>query len=320
MNFQQMERILFIIEEGTISDAAKKLYVSQPTLSIMISSMEKEIGLKIFDRKSTYLKLTEEGEKYVTTIKKILNTWSSFNSDLTNTNRGILGTVKIGISQRRSVAMLPNILSQFTKDFPSHSIKIINCKTSTTQRMLMDGSVDIAFGNYFIDYENITNIHLNDEQIFLTVSKISELLKKISCKEYNGGKIGDNKVKLSELKNETFIVLDPQEDERIRYENIIQEAKISPLTLVEVFSSRIAECLVENGVGCALLPKIMTRNYEITDLNQNLSYFGIDSIYSSRKFYMSFDNSRLNIALKHIVSMVISNFGFDDQLILNSYK
>ena len=73
MNIRHAQYIATIHECGSISAAAKKLYVSQPALSQMIQSIEKEIGTKIFDRSTTPISLTYAGEN---TWKRPAGRWS----------------------------------------------------------------------------------------------------------------------------------------------------------------------------------------------------------------------------------------------------
>lgn len=65
MNEKRIQYILTIMEEGSITAASKKLYVSQPSLSQMIKLIEKDLGAEIFNRKTVPISLTPAGEKYV---------------------------------------------------------------------------------------------------------------------------------------------------------------------------------------------------------------------------------------------------------------
>lgn len=305
-----MERILFTAEEGSITEAAKKLYVSQPTLSLMITSVEKELGFKIFDRRAHSLQLTEPGQKYIDTVKTMLNLWGSFNNEVKNIKQGIVGTITIGISQRRSIAMLPKLIQQFVKSFPLINLKIVDCVSSVSETLLSQGAIDIAFGHYPTYSEKTTNIRLNSEYLFIVAHKDSSFAKKHEEKRYINGSFRKKAISIEEAKDEKFIILNTPEDERVRYENIIKEAQIVPFAPIEVFISRIAESFVEQNIGLALLPKIFTRDMKMTLRNDNLSYFVIDSVFATRKFYMSYDNSiNLTEAHKGFIDMVIDMYG-----------
>ena len=63
MTLQQLKYILTIAEEGSFSAAAKKLYLTQPSLSAMVRSLEQELGITIFDRSTRSVRITEDGLK-----------------------------------------------------------------------------------------------------------------------------------------------------------------------------------------------------------------------------------------------------------------
>ncbi|MBQ3107338.1 MAG: LysR family transcriptional regulator, partial [Firmicutes bacterium] len=65
MEVEKLRYLMIIREEGSISRAANRLYMSQPSLSKIVSSIEKSIGYKIFDRSASGLLLTPEGERYL---------------------------------------------------------------------------------------------------------------------------------------------------------------------------------------------------------------------------------------------------------------
>ena len=69
-----MEYVYTIYEEKSFSAAAKKLYMTQPALSAAVKKIEGELGLPIFDRSHSPLRLTDAGQAYIEAAEKILNT------------------------------------------------------------------------------------------------------------------------------------------------------------------------------------------------------------------------------------------------------
>ena len=72
MNFKQASYIRTIVQEGSISAAARKLYISQPSLSQMVRQAESEYGVQLFDRSVFPLRLTFAGERYLEAANQIL--------------------------------------------------------------------------------------------------------------------------------------------------------------------------------------------------------------------------------------------------------
>ena len=73
MQFHQLRYVLEVANEKSISAAAKKLYLSQPSLSQQIINLEKELGIPLFVRHSKSVTLTDAGEQFVQSAKRILN-------------------------------------------------------------------------------------------------------------------------------------------------------------------------------------------------------------------------------------------------------
>ena len=73
MNLKKLKYIVTIAELRSISKAANELFISQPSLSSILSNLEKELGVTLFNRSTSHLSLTYAGEKYVETANKILS-------------------------------------------------------------------------------------------------------------------------------------------------------------------------------------------------------------------------------------------------------
>ncbi len=71
MSLDKLDYILAIAEEQTLTRAAKKLYVSQPTLTNYINKLEEELGVKLFDRSVTPVQVTRAGALYIEKMKRI---------------------------------------------------------------------------------------------------------------------------------------------------------------------------------------------------------------------------------------------------------
>ena len=82
MKLTQLLYFKTVAEMGKISQAAKKLYVSAPALSIAIANLEKELGVKLFDRANNKIILNEQGKKYLQHVNQILDDLSLAQKDI----------------------------------------------------------------------------------------------------------------------------------------------------------------------------------------------------------------------------------------------
>ena len=65
MTLNQLKYVVTVAGENSLNDAAKKLFISQPSLSNAVSALEKELGFSIFNRMKTGITITAEGEEFI---------------------------------------------------------------------------------------------------------------------------------------------------------------------------------------------------------------------------------------------------------------
>ena len=312
MNLKNMERIILVAEEKNITNASKKLFISQPTLSTEIQAIEKEVGIQIFERKRKQLKLTRAGEQYIKTAKKMLSTWNSFRDNLKSVNEEITEKIRIGISTRRSLATLPSVLPLFRKKHPQIGIKLEECITSISESILAEGAVDMVFCNQIIQLPNINSIRLKNELFVIASHKDSSFSKKYKDYIYSGKGEIDKKIPFSHLANEVCILPNTGSDERARYQYMANEANVTKYVSLEAYSSVIAQKMVENKVGTAIFPKNQSKSGELLPKSDNINYFLIDSAFASRQFYLNyFAGMRKSMYCKDLINIIAENFGYD---------
>ncbi len=118
MDFKKLKYVLTVAEVQSISKAAAILYISQPSLSHVISNLEMELGIQIFNRTTTPISLTYAGERFVETAKEILNMNNKLKKEFSDISNARKGKIAIGIPSLRGSFMLPHILPVFHKEYP----------------------------------------------------------------------------------------------------------------------------------------------------------------------------------------------------------
>jgi len=145
MDTQKMHYLLKVAETQSVTEAAKKLFISQPALSQAIAHMEKEFDIKIFTRKDGKFLLTTAGEILIESIREELQIEENLKRKLTDVKSESLGTISVGLSHARAVQFLPVILPDFTSQYPQVKV-IINTNTHVgLENVVIDGKVDFAF-------------------------------------------------------------------------------------------------------------------------------------------------------------------------------
>lgn len=109
MNVRQALYIRTIAEEGGVTAAAKKLHISQPSLSQMLRQIEEEAGTPLFERGAQVFRPTYAGERYLHAAEVILNTNEILENELREIRGEERGRLRLGISVQRSIQLLPKV-------------------------------------------------------------------------------------------------------------------------------------------------------------------------------------------------------------------
>ena len=107
MNIKHAQYMLPVMQEGSITAAAKKLYISQPSLSQMIKLVETNLGTPIFNRSTDPITLTYAGEKYIEAAKQILTINNNLQKEIDEITHEDHGCLQLGIPVQRAMQVLP---------------------------------------------------------------------------------------------------------------------------------------------------------------------------------------------------------------------
>lgn len=277
MDFHQLEYVMAISEEKSISKAAKKLYISQPSLSQYIIRLENSLGVELFDRRGKSLTLTFAGEKYLETAKNILNLNKQLKRELSDIGGSKKGRLTLGIPNEAGRYILPLILPEFHKQFPEIEIVVEEEVTVQLEEMLINGKIDIAILNLPIQHEKILYEPISVERIFIVAPQDHWICSKIELENH--------KLNFSCLQEEKFILLKQGQRMRLIAEEIFKRAQFKPNILLQIKNLDTAHRIATAGMGFTFVPENVIW---LLNTNKYKNYFLIDD--------MNFD---LVIAYRH---------------------
>lgn len=151
MNQKDLIYIKMIVDEGGISQAARKLFVSQPSLSQSVKRIEETLGATLFKRTPKGLVLTPEGQEYYRMASKVLNIYSSFEEEMQNLKELKTGTITIGATPHRGMFLFSEFLAEFYMKYPGIKVNMVEALTYELEELLLSGKVDFAMMRAPID-------------------------------------------------------------------------------------------------------------------------------------------------------------------------
>lgn len=180
MTSRQIQYIITTYEEGSISKAAQKLFVSQPALSQSIQLVERELGAPIFDRRHSPLTLTYAGERYVAAAMAFQQLELNLQHEISDIQNEQCGWFRVGISMLHGATLLPKILPQFMEKYPRVEMKIVEKGSNSLAPLLTQNLIDIAFlTTDIISQKQMVMIPLCHVQTYLCAGMESELAQTV---------------------------------------------------------------------------------------------------------------------------------------------
>ena len=169
MNSHDIEYVLTIARERSFSKASKKLFITQPSLSRSIISIEKELGCKLFDRSAKPLALTEAGELYVSAATRISEIEASFKESVRKKQEQETTPLRLGISPFRATYYLPMVLGVYHKRYPNSEIQIDQGPIAYLKEKLIRADLDLVVGPGPVQESNLEFEQLPDDYIYLAL-------------------------------------------------------------------------------------------------------------------------------------------------------
>lgn len=144
MELKELEYIVTVAEEGSISRAAERLYMAQSSLSQYLSRYEQELGVKLFRRTSNGVRPTSAGELYIRNARQMLIQYQQVRKQLTDLDTPIEGKIHFGISTFRGGYLLPKALHLFRQEVPEVEVVLHEYDSNVLERRIASGNLDMA--------------------------------------------------------------------------------------------------------------------------------------------------------------------------------
>ena len=159
MNTEHLRNFIAIVETGSITAAAQKQAISQPTLSGQLKQLEESVGYQLIIRNTRNLQLTDAGRLLYKKAQKMIRVEDSIFTGLYDVNNGLNGTLHLGVTNSFSSLPDDRLLINFLANYPSVKLNLYEGETTTLIDWLSTGVIDVALlfnsGNIPNSFEKI---------------------------------------------------------------------------------------------------------------------------------------------------------------------
>ena len=169
MNFQSIRYFLQVARKRSFSQAAEELFITQQTLSASISSLEKELGCRLFVRHIP-LELTYGGELFLKYARAFQQNYDRMERDFAEIGAGIRGRLRVGVAVNRGRLLMPKVIHAFHETHPMVEVEVMEGKNDALVEALHEGEIDLAIADFPEDFRGIALEPYYEDEIVLAVS------------------------------------------------------------------------------------------------------------------------------------------------------
>ncbi|MFD1705693.1 selenium metabolism-associated LysR family transcriptional regulator [Siminovitchia sediminis] len=289
MDYERLKTFIAVAEKKSFSEAAKMLFVTQPTISAQIKALEEELGTKLFERTTKKVEMTQPASILLRYAKKIVHLSDSAQKEILVFEDNVYGDLKMGCSFTIGEYVLPEFLKLFKDDYPhiQMSVDITNSNNIVSN-----------IKNQFIDV-GLIETPIEDPQIAVEPFMGDELIL-IAAPGY----FPDNEITISagRLKNIPLIVREKGSGTRAVVNQYLNQAGMGDEELnivMELGSTEAVKSAVVSKLGVSIISKSAIQKELKLKL---LKAYPIKDISFFRHFYIAY---RKNAVLKQAAELFV---------------
>ncbi|MBQ7796777.1 MAG: LysR family transcriptional regulator [Lachnospiraceae bacterium] len=146
MTFQSLSYFLVVYEERSITEAAKRLFISQQSLSVHIQRLEETCGTKLFIRRPVF-RPTYAGDRLAVAAREILRVKKEILAEIKEIDAGQKGKMSLGFTGFLAGDHLPELLRQFNQQYPGIEVTAVTSPSLQLEEQTLDGRLDFYIGS-----------------------------------------------------------------------------------------------------------------------------------------------------------------------------
>ena len=242
MELKQLEAFVSVAESGSFSGAARRLYLTQPTISTHVASLEKELKIKLFERTTKTLCLTNDGKKLFDMAVRMLTLKDAMFDYCSEAGENI---IRIGASTIPSGYLLPRVTEQFVKKNKDSRIVMKYGNSREIEDMVFDGTVSFGVIGKRSERNGIESRHLCSDELVIAAPALPRFEKIVHS--------GDSHEKIvAHLLNNPVILREEGSGTKFAAEKVIEESGDHNIVMRSNDQEAIKH-MVARGVGVSIM-------------------------------------------------------------------
>jgi DNA-binding transcriptional LysR family regulator len=287
MEIRQLNSFCWIVQSGSLKDAAKRCFLTPSALSLQIKALEQDLALKLFEHKGRKLELTPQGEIFYVEARKVLNSVEEAKEKTKNHAAHFSGKISLAAPACLRYYYLPSF-ARFRAAYPAIKLSILARSHADAISMVRSGDADLAMGLFphsFVDLEEVP----------LITPKLTLIIPR------QGVRFTFKQIGLKELSQQPMVLLQPVTTTRavidgaFRKNNLKMRAEMEASTCVEI------KRYVANAIGIGIIHDICLEPED----NSRFRTVNLESIFPHPRARLIYSSSKtLTTSHKKLIEFV----------------
>ncbi len=248
MNHRQYEYAVQLAKVRNFSQLSNELGISQPALSKHIATLERELGVTLFDRTTSPLTVTPAGEQFVAEAERLLYAQKQLHRKMEQFKSGEAGRLTIGVSPFRCMYLMPSVVKAVREKFPNVEVVLHELPSAQLRQETLEGKFDFSILNLPVDESVLDTVPIQAETLVLAVP--NTFAKDLPCTQ-NGDL---REVAFADCVNLPFVTVGEGQEMRQLFDKICAAHNAYPPIAAQVVSLSVALEMASAGIGATLLP------------------------------------------------------------------
>lgn len=268
------EYFVTIVEAGSLTQAAQRLFVSQSSLSQYLKRLEKSLDIQLYEHGSSPLRLTYAGQRYYQHVLKSMKQEENLFREFQDIRHDLCGVIRLGVPYWRGANLLPKVFPPFHAKYPQIRLKLDEGSSNQIIQDLQNDKIDFCIINlpHSLDYSQFVCQRLCAERFLVAMPESNPLVQQAleNPQTVHGNPI----VPFDLLGKIPLIATNADMNSTVEVNHLLGKNGIEPEVLISTANMTTAINLVAEGMGYCFVPE---RGAAVCLRPGRVIYFELDS-------------------------------------------
>jgi DNA-binding transcriptional LysR family regulator len=238
----QLEAFVEVAQHQSFSKAAGALFLTQPSVTARIQTLERELGESLFERNGRGVRLSDVGSSFLPYAQRVLKDLQEGRDAVEGLRSLQIGALRLGSAFTVSTYVLPKILKTYHERFPAVEISVKTGRSEEVLRLVLGDEVQAGLVRAVV-HPDVETVHLYEDEVVLVTNSKHPFA-------------ASGEARLEDVGRQPLILFDKGSSYHDLVQGLFRQGGVVPWTAMELDSMDATKKMVEEGLGIAMLPRV----------------------------------------------------------------